>query len=65
MIFVTFPFLDTTPPRKDLNPNSRLIDENLVPSAVIHYLGPSPLKPELLKKLTDPVIATIEASNFW
>ncbi|XP_043469265.1 tether containing UBX domain for GLUT4 isoform X2 [Leptopilina heterotoma] len=53
--------LYTTPPKTDLNPNCRLIDENLVPSAVIYYSGHSPLKPELKNKLTDPLVATVEA----
>lgn len=53
--------LYTTPPKTDLNPNCRLIDENLVPSAVIYYSGHSSLKPEIRNKLTDPLVATVEA----
>ncbi|XP_033219126.1 plant UBX domain-containing protein 2 isoform X2 [Belonocnema kinseyi] len=52
-----------TPPRKDLNPNLRLSDENLIPSSVIHYSGPSLLKSELKEKMTDPLVATIEATK--
>ncbi|XP_051157262.1 tether containing UBX domain for GLUT4 isoform X2 [Leptopilina boulardi] len=53
--------LYTTPPKNNLNPNCRLVDENLVPSAIIYYSGHSSLKSELRSKLTDPVVATIEA----
>ncbi|XP_008543249.1 tether containing UBX domain for GLUT4 [Microplitis demolitor] len=50
-----------TPPKKNLTPQSRLIDENLVPSAIIYYSGPSELKADLNKKLVDPKIASVHA----
>lgn len=55
--------LYTTPPKKNLNPNFRLIDEDLVPSSLIYYSGPSLLKSELKQKLTDPLVATKEATK--
>ncbi|XP_036140946.1 tether containing UBX domain for GLUT4 isoform X2 [Monomorium pharaonis] len=51
----------TTPPRHNLNPNARLIDENLVPSAIIYYSGQSALKSSVKTNLTDPRVAGIEA----
>lgn len=54
-------FADTTPPRHILNPDARLIDENLVPSAIIYYSGQSSLKSSVKAKLTDPRAAGIEA----
>ncbi|XP_017875870.1 tether containing UBX domain for GLUT4, partial [Ceratina calcarata] len=42
----------TTPPKQNLNPNAHLIDENLVPCAVIHYSGSSALRPEVKQKFT-------------
>lgn len=53
--------LYTTPPKRILNLDERLIDENLVPSSIIHYSGSSDLKPDIKEKLTDPRIADIEA----
>ncbi|XP_034947618.1 tether containing UBX domain for GLUT4 isoform X2 [Chelonus insularis] len=50
-----------TPPRKNLTPQCRLIEENLVPSAIIYYSGASELKPELQSKLVDPKHATLQA----
>ncbi|KAH0946061.1 hypothetical protein HN011_005217 [Eciton burchellii] len=51
----------TAPPKHILSPGMRLIDENLVPSAIIYYSGQSSLKPSVKEKLTDPKIAGIEA----
>ncbi|RLU23042.1 hypothetical protein DMN91_005320 [Ooceraea biroi] len=51
----------TAPPKHILNPDVRLIDENLVPSAIIYYSGESSLKPSVKEKLTDPRAAGIEA----
>lgn len=51
----------TTPPKYILNPEARLVDVNLVPSAVIHYSGSSGLKSEVKEKLTDPRIAEFHA----
>ncbi|KAK2588339.1 hypothetical protein KPH14_004355 [Odynerus spinipes] len=51
----------TTPPKYILNPEARLIDENLVPSAILHYSGASSLKPAIKEKLTDPRAANIQA----
>ncbi|XP_012278679.1 tether containing UBX domain for GLUT4 isoform X3 [Orussus abietinus] len=53
--------LYTTPPKKVLSPSSRLIEEHLVPSAIIHYSGQSDLKTEVKMKLTDPATASIQA----
>ncbi|XP_015110487.1 tether containing UBX domain for GLUT4 isoform X2 [Diachasma alloeum] len=53
--------LYVTPPRKNLSPSNRLIDEGLVPSAIIYYSGVSDLKPELRSKLVDPKIASVQA----
>lgn len=51
----------TTPPKHILNPEARLIDEKLVPSAIVYYSGTSSLKPTLKEKLTDPRAASIQA----
>ncbi|KAL0117570.1 hypothetical protein PUN28_010404 [Cardiocondyla obscurior] len=51
----------TTPPRHILNPDARLIDENLVPSAIVYYSGLSLLKSSVKANLTDPRAAGIEA----
>ncbi|XP_046617279.1 tether containing UBX domain for GLUT4 [Neodiprion virginianus] len=53
--------LYTTPPRTVLDPGARLVDANLVPSAILHYSGQSSLKSELNNKLTDPRVAGIQA----
>ncbi|OAD55874.1 Tether containing UBX domain for GLUT4 [Eufriesea mexicana] len=44
----------TTPPKHILNPNAHLINENLVPCAIVHYSGPSTLKLDVKQKFTDP-----------
>ncbi|CAK9830565.1 Tether containing UBX domain for GLUT4 [Anthophora retusa] len=44
----------TTPPKRILNPTSHLIDENLVPCAIVHYSGPSTLKSDIKQRFTDP-----------
>lgn len=44
----------TTPPKHILDPNSHLINENLVPCAIIHYSGSSTLKSDVKQKFTDP-----------
>ncbi|XP_076636960.1 tether containing UBX domain for GLUT4 [Colletes latitarsis] len=44
----------TTPPKHVLNSNARLIDEDLVPSAIIYYSGQSALRSDIKQKLTDP-----------
>ncbi|XP_072753370.1 tether containing UBX domain for GLUT4 [Anoplolepis gracilipes] len=51
----------TSPPKHILNPDARLIDENLVPSAIVYYSGQSSLKTSVKAKLTDPKAAGIEA----
>lgn len=51
----------TSPPRHILNPDARLIDENLVPSAIVYYSGQSSLNANVKAKLTDPRAAGIEA----
>ncbi|XP_032689359.1 tether containing UBX domain for GLUT4 isoform X2 [Odontomachus brunneus] len=51
----------TAPPKHILNPEARLIDENLIPSAIVYYSGQSSLKPSVKTKLTDPRAAGIEA----
>ncbi|XP_014469701.1 PREDICTED: tether containing UBX domain for GLUT4 [Dinoponera quadriceps] len=51
----------TAPPKHILNPEARLIDENLIPSAVVYYSGQSSLRPSVKAKLTDPRAAGIEA----
>ncbi|KAF7994051.1 hypothetical protein HCN44_011320 [Aphidius gifuensis] len=53
--------LYVTPPKKNLNPQSRLVDENLVPSAIIYYSGISELKSELKNKCIDPNVASKQA----
>lgn len=59
--YYSFFFADTTPPRHILNPDARLIDENLVPSAIVYYSGQSLLKSSVKENLTDPRAAGIEA----
>lgn len=61
LLFTLFDFTDTTPPRTVLDTNARLVDLNLVPSAIMYYSGQSALKPELQTKLTDPRAAGIQA----
>nr|XP_050847357.1 tether containing UBX domain for GLUT4 [Vespula vulgaris] len=53
--------LYTAPPKHILNPEARLIDENLVPCAIIYYSGTSSLKSSVKEKLIDPRIANIQA----
>ncbi|XP_015587370.1 tether containing UBX domain for GLUT4 [Cephus cinctus] len=53
--------LYTTPPKHILNSEKRLIDEELVPSAILHYSGDSDLKSEIKTKLTDPRAAGLQA----
>lgn len=53
--------IDTAPPKHVLNSEARLIDENLIPSAIVYYSGQSLLKPSIKAKLTDPRAAGIEA----
>lgn len=60
-ILLFYFFSDTTPPKHILNSDARLIDENLVPSAIIYYSGQSLLKSSVKAKLTDPRAAGIEA----
>ncbi|KAK0163018.1 hypothetical protein PV327_006734 [Microctonus hyperodae] len=50
-----------SPPRKDLISENRLIDENLVPTAIVYYSGASDLKADLQLKLVDPKIAGVQA----
>ncbi|KAI4497908.1 hypothetical protein M0802_007024 [Mischocyttarus mexicanus] len=47
----------TAPPKHILNSEARLIDENLVPCAIIYYSGTSSLAPSVKEKLIDPRIA--------
>ncbi|XP_050460728.1 tether containing UBX domain for GLUT4 isoform X1 [Cataglyphis hispanica] len=51
----------TSPPKHILNSDARLIDENLVPSAIVYYSGQSSLSSSVKAKLTDPRAAGIEA----
>ncbi|GAB1866062.1 Tether containing UBX domain for GLUT4 [Camponotus japonicus] len=51
----------TSPPKHILNSDARLIDENLVPSAIVYYSGQSLLRTSVKEKLTDPRAAGIEA----
>ncbi|XP_076755823.1 tether containing UBX domain for GLUT4 [Xylocopa sonorina] len=44
----------TTPPKHILNPAAHLIDENLVPCAIIYYSGPSTLRLDIKEKYVDP-----------
>ncbi|KAG7199454.1 hypothetical protein KM043_014080 [Ampulex compressa] len=53
----------TTPPKHILDTNARLIDENLVPSAVVYYSGSSTLKEVIKTKLVDPVTASVQAAR--
>lgn len=43
----------TTPPKHVLNPDAYLVDENLVPSTIIYYSGPSSLKSDVKEKSVD------------
>ncbi|XP_015183633.1 PREDICTED: tether containing UBX domain for GLUT4 isoform X2 [Polistes dominula] len=47
----------TAPPKHILKSEARLIDENLVPCAIVYYSGPSSLAPSVKEKLIDPRIA--------
>lgn len=47
----------TAPPKHILRSEARLIDENLVPCAIIYYSGSSSLAPSVKEKLIDPRIA--------
>ncbi|XP_058793588.1 tether containing UBX domain for GLUT4 isoform X2 [Phymastichus coffea] len=53
--------LYTAPPRCNLSPKKNLIDQDLVPSAIIHYSGSSDLRLDIKSKLTDPAAASIQA----
>lgn len=44
----------TTPPKRILDVNTSLINENLVPCANVYYSGPSALKTDIKQKVTDP-----------
>lgn len=44
----------TTPPKRILDSDAQLIDECLVPCAIVHYSGPSTLKSDVKQKFTDP-----------
>ncbi|XP_076175886.1 tether containing UBX domain for GLUT4 isoform X2 [Ptiloglossa arizonensis] len=54
----------TTPPKHILNSNARLIDENLVPSAIVYYSGSSTLKSNIKQKLTDPKEVETQVAKF-
>lgn len=51
---------DTAPPRCDLNAEDRLIDLDLVPSAIVYYAGTSDLKADIKSKLTDPTAVSLQ-----
>ncbi|KOX70684.1 Tether containing UBX domain for GLUT4 [Melipona quadrifasciata] len=53
----------TTPPKHILNSNARLIDENLVPCAIVHYSGSSALKLDVKQKFTDPKKVELQVAN--
>ncbi|XP_076229786.1 tether containing UBX domain for GLUT4 isoform X2 [Nomia melanderi] len=53
----------TAPPKHILDPDKRLIDEDLVPSAIIYYSGSSNLKPEIKEKLIDPKEIEIQVNK--
>lgn len=54
----------TSPPKYILPSNARLIDENLVPSAIIHFSGTASLKSNVKSKSINPEIAGIQALKF-
>ncbi|XP_054009482.1 tether containing UBX domain for GLUT4 isoform X1 [Hylaeus anthracinus] len=53
----------TTPPKRVLNSNARLINENLVPSAIVYYSGQSTLRSDIKEKLTDPKEVEIQVAK--
>ncbi|XP_060821886.1 tether containing UBX domain for GLUT4 isoform X2 [Bombus pascuorum] len=53
----------TTPPKRSLNPNSRLVNENLVPCAIVYYSGSSALKLDVKEKFTDPKKVELQVAN--
>lgn len=53
----------TTPPKRSLNPNSRLVNENLVPCAIVYYSGSSALKLDIKEKFTDPKKVELQVAN--
>ncbi|XP_050584582.1 tether containing UBX domain for GLUT4 isoform X3 [Bombus affinis] len=53
----------TTPPKRNLNPNSRLVNENLVPCAIVYYSGSSALKLDVKEKFTDPKKVELQVAN--
>ncbi|XP_076651501.1 tether containing UBX domain for GLUT4 [Halictus rubicundus] len=54
----------TAPPKHILDPSKHLIDEYLVPSAIVYYSGASLLKPEIKEKTVDPKEIEIQVTKF-
>lgn len=56
---------DVTPPKRELDQEKRLVDEDLVPSAILHFSGASELREDIKSKLIDPEAADEEAVDHW
>ncbi|XP_076293657.1 tether containing UBX domain for GLUT4 isoform X2 [Lasioglossum baleicum] len=54
----------TAPPKHILDPSKPLIDEHLVPSAIVYYSGTSLLKSEIKEKIVDPKEIEIQVTKF-
>ncbi|XP_078035567.1 tether containing UBX domain for GLUT4 [Augochlora pura] len=54
----------TAPPKHILDPSKRLIDEYLVPSAIVYYSGSSHLNAEIKEKIVDPKEIEIQVNKF-
>ncbi|XP_076245287.1 tether containing UBX domain for GLUT4 isoform X2 [Calliopsis andreniformis] len=44
----------TTPPKHILSPDAYLVDENLVPSTIVYYSGPSALRSDIKERAANP-----------
>ncbi|XP_076381831.1 tether containing UBX domain for GLUT4 [Megalopta genalis] len=54
----------TAPPKHILDPSKRLIDEYLVPSAIVYYSGSSHLNADIKEKIVDPKEIEIQVAKF-
>ena len=53
----------TTPPKHILNPEAHLVDEDLVPSAIVYYSGSSDLQLDVKERATDPKDVKMQVSK--
>ena len=53
----------TTPPKHILNPEAHLVDEDLVPSAIVYYSGSSDLQLDVKERSTDPKDVKMQVSR--